>query len=137
MAHQRLLKYQTVSHYHLQGFLISNSFPLSFTRLLKYQTVSHYHIHYKGTILLFTSDCKTHEMEGEAKSKNRGRKLWHFYAHFPKGGKTKTKMDDVRQDSQTGLPTEYFALCSEASCFSTSVLIGTPVHLKIQYHQYT
>ena len=44
-------------------------------------------------------------------------------------------MDDLRlrQDSQTGLPTEYFALCSEhfeASCFSRSVLIGTPVDFK-------
>ena len=55
---------------------------------------------------------------------------WHVHAVFPKGGKTKTKMDDLRQDSQTGLLTEYFALCSEhfeASCFSRSVLIGTPV----------
>ena len=42
-------------------------------------------------------------------------------------------MDDLRQDSQTGLPTEYFASCSEhfeASCFSRSVLIGTPVDFK-------
>ena len=42
-------------------------------------------------------------------------------------------MDDFRQDSQTGLPKEYFALCSEhfeASCFSRSVLIGTPVDFK-------
>ena len=42
-------------------------------------------------------------------------------------------MDDLHQDSQTGLPTEYFALCSEhfeASCFSRSVLIGTPVDFK-------
>ena len=42
-------------------------------------------------------------------------------------------MDDLRQDSQTGLPTEYFALCSEhfkASCFSRSVLIGTPADFK-------
>ena len=42
-------------------------------------------------------------------------------------------MDDLHQDSQTGLPTEYFALRSEhfeASCFSRSVLIGTPVNLK-------
>ena len=34
---------------------------------------------------------------------------------------------------QTGLPTEYFALCSEhfeALCFSRSVLIGTPVDFK-------
>ena len=45
-------------------------------------------------------------------------------------------MDDLRQDSQTGLPTEYFALCSEhfeASCFSRSVLIGTPVDFKRFY----
>ena len=58
---------------------------------------------------------------------------WHLYAHFPKGGKTKTKMDDIRQDSQTGLPTEYFTLCSEhfeASCFSRSVLIGRLVDFK-------
>ena len=42
-------------------------------------------------------------------------------------------MDDPRQDSQTGLPTEYFALCSEhfeTSCFSRSVLIETPVDFK-------
>ena len=32
--------------------------------------------HYKGAIL-FTSDCKTSEMEGEAKSRNRRRKLAH------------------------------------------------------------
>ena len=41
-------------------------------------------------------------------------------------------MDDLRQDSQT----EYFALCSkhfEASCFSRSVLIGTPVDFKTFY----
>ena len=45
-------------------------------------------------------------------------------------------MDDLRQDSQVGLPKEYFALCSEhfeASCFSRSVLIGTPVHFKRFY----
>ena len=94
-------------------------------------------------------------MEGEVKSKNRRKKLahstfcrrsnkvscenpstWHFYVHFPKGGKTKTKMDDLRQNSQTGLPTEYFALSSkhfEASCFSRSVLIGTPVDFKRFY----
>ena len=45
-------------------------------------------------------------------------------------------MDDLHQDSQTGLPTEYFALCSEhfeASCFSRSVLIGTPVDFKRFY----
>ena len=45
-------------------------------------------------------------------------------------------MVDLRQDSQTGLPTEYFALCSEhfeASCFSRSVLIGTPVRFKRFY----
>ena len=45
-------------------------------------------------------------------------------------------MDDLRQDSQTGLPTECFALCSEhfeASCFSGSVLIGTPVDFKRFY----
>ena len=42
-------------------------------------------------------------------------------------------MDDLRQDPQTGLPKEYFALCSEhfeASCFSRSVLIGTTVDFK-------
>ena len=42
-------------------------------------------------------------------------------------------MDDLDQDSQTGLPTEYFALYSEhfeALCFSRSVLIGTPVDFK-------
>ena len=44
-------------------------------------------------------------------------------------------MDDLHQDShaQTGLPAEYFALCSEhfeASCFSRSVLIGTPADFK-------
>ena len=32
--------------------------------------------HYEGAILLFTSNCKTSEMEREAKSKNR-RKLAH------------------------------------------------------------
>ena len=47
-------------------------------------------------------------------------------------------MDDLHQDSheQTGLPTEYFALCSEhfeALCFSRSVLIGTPVDFKRFY----
>ena len=45
-------------------------------------------------------------------------------------------MDDIRQDTQTGLPTECFALCSEhseASCFSRSVLIGTPVDFKRFY----
>ena len=38
--------------------------------------------------------------------------------------------------AQTGLPTEYFALCSEhfeASCFSRSVIIGTPVDFKRFY----
>ena len=59
-------------------------------------------------------------------------------------------MDDLHQDSQTDLPTEYSALYSEyfeASCFSRSVLIGTPVDFKrfyldsvpwqkVQYHQY-
>ena len=47
-----------------------------------------------------------------------------------------TKMDDLCQDSQTGLPKEYFALCSEhseASSFSRSVLIGTPVDFKRFY----
>ena len=115
--------------------------------------------HYEGAILLFTSDCKTSEMEGEAKSKSR-RQSWHTVLccrrpnkascknhssipgmsmpRFPKGGKTKTKMDDLHQDSheQTGLPTEYFALCSEhfeALCFSRSVLIGTPVDFKRFY----
>ena len=42
-------------------------------------------------------------------------------------------MDDLCQDSQSGLPTEYFALCSkhsEASCFNRSVLIGTSVDFK-------
>ena len=41
--------------------------------------------HYEGAIMLFTSGCKTGEMEGEAKSKNRrklnlktgGKKLTH------------------------------------------------------------
>ena len=47
-------------------------------------------------------------------------------------------MDDLQQDShaQTGLPTEYFALCSEhfeALCFSRSVLIGTTVDFKRFY----
>ena len=45
-------------------------------------------------------------------------------------------MDDLRQDSQTGLPTECFALCSEhfeALCFSRSVVIGTPVDFKRLY----
>ena len=48
----------------------------------------------------------------------------------------KTKMDNLHHDSQTGLPTEYFALCSEhfeASCFSRSVLNGTPVDFKRFY----
>ena len=52
------------------------------------------------------------------------------------GGKTKTKMDDLHQDSQTGLPTEYFAMCFEhfeASCFNRSVLIGTPVYFERFY----
>ena len=45
-------------------------------------------------------------------------------------------MDDLRQDSQIGLPTECFALYSEhfeASCLSGSVLIGTPVDFKRFY----
>ena len=45
-------------------------------------------------------------------------------------------MNDLRQDSQTGLPKECFALCSEnfeTSCFSRSVLIGTPVDFKRFY----
>ena len=45
-------------------------------------------------------------------------------------------MDDLRQDSQTGLSTEYFALCFEhfeASYFSRNVLIGTPVDFKNFY----
>ena len=57
-------------------------------------------------------------------------------------------MGDLRQDShaQTGLPTEYFALCSEhfeASCFSRSVLIRTQwisrgfTLRKVRYHQCT
>ena len=33
--------------------------------------------HYECTILLFTSGCKTSEMKGEAKSKNRRKKLAH------------------------------------------------------------
>ena len=44
-------------------------------------------------------------------------------------------MDDLH-DSQTGLPKEYFALCSahsEASCFSRSVIIETPVDFKRFY----
>ena len=48
----------------------------------------------------------------------------------------KSKMGDLHQDSQTGFLTEYFALCSEhfeASRFSRSVLIGTPVHFKRFY----
>ena len=64
--------------------------------------------HYEGAILLFTAGCKTSEMEGEAKSKNRRKKLahstvlqtakwsklqkpfqhtWHFYARFLKEAK--------------------------------------------------
>ena len=110
--------------------------------------------HYKGAILPFTSDCKTGEVEGKLNLKT-DEKCWltmlcftrpnkvscknhsnTIYAHFLKGGKTKTKMVDLRQDSLTGLPTEYFALCSEhieASCFSRSVLIGTPVDFKRFY----
>ena len=45
-------------------------------------------------------------------------------------------MVDLRQDLHTDQPTEYFALCSEhieASCFSRSVLIGTPVDFKKFY----
>ena len=41
-----------------------------------------------------------------------------------------------KQKWTTGLPMEYFALCSEhfeASCFSKSVLIGTPVDFKRFY----
>ena len=113
--------------------------------------------HYKGAILPFTSDCMASEMEGKLNPKTDN-KSWltvlccrrqnkvscksHsntpgiFYAHLHKGDKTKTKMVDLRQDSQTGQPTEYFALCSEhieASCFSRSVLIGTPVDFKLFY----
>ena len=40
--------------------------------------------------------------------KNRSNTPGISYVHFPKGGKTKTKMDDLRQDSQTGLQAEYF-----------------------------
>ena len=55
---------------------------------------------------------------------------------LPKEAKRKQKMDDQDSHAQTGLPTEYFALCSkhfEASCFSRSVLIGTPVDFKRSY----
>ena len=40
----------------------------------------------------------------------------------------KTKIYDLHQDSQIGLPTEYFAMCFEhfeASCFNRSVLTET------------
>ena len=44
----------------------------------------------------------------------------------------KTKMDDLRQDSQTDLRTEYFAFYSDhfEASFSRSLLIGTPVDFK-------
>ena len=41
-------------------------------------------------------------------------------------------MDDLRQDSKTDLPTEYFALCSDhfEASFQQKLLIGTPVDFK-------
>ena len=45
-------------------------------------------------------------------------------------------MDDLRHDTQTVLPTEYFSLCSkhfEVSRFSRSVFIGTPMDSKRFY----
>ena len=43
-------------------------------------------------------------------------------------------MDDLRQDSLTGLPTEYLVPeYLEESCFIRSVLIGTPVDFKRFY----
>ena len=41
-------------------------------------------------------------------------------------------MDDLRQDSQTDLPTEYFAsaLSIFKHCFCRNLLIGTPVDFK-------
>ena len=41
-------------------------------------------------------------------------------------------MDDLRQDSQTDLPTEYFALCSDhfEASFQQKLLTGTPVDFK-------
>ena len=61
-----------------------------------------------------------------------------FYSRFPKGDKTKTKMDDLHHDShaQTDLETKHFALCLEhfdSSKFSRSVLIGTPVDFRRFY----
>ena len=55
---------------------------------------------------------------------------------FLKEVKRKRKWTNLRKDSQIGLPTEYFALCTEhfkTSCFSRSVLIGTPVDFKRFY----
>ena len=57
---------------------------------------------------------------------------------FLKEAKREQKWMDLCQDSQTGLPMEYFALCFEhfeASCFSRSVLIGTPVNFKRFYFE--
>ena len=59
-------------------------------------------------------------------------------SRVPKGGKTKTNLDDLHQDSyaQTGQETKHFALCSEhfkSSYFIRSVLIGTPVDSKRFY----
>ena len=57
---------------------------------------------------------------------------------FLKEAKRKQKWIDLHQDSQTGLPTEYFALCFEhfeVSCFSRSVLIGKPVNFKRFYFE--
>ena len=44
----------------------------------------------------------------------------------------KTKRGDLRQDSQTDLPTEYFALCSDhfEASFRQKFAIGTPVDFK-------
>ena len=51
---------------------------------------------------------------------------------FPKEAEREQKWTTIAR-IQTGLPTEYFALCSEdfeGSCFSRSVLIGTPVDFR-------
>ena len=50
----------------------------------------------------------------------------------------KTKMDDLRQDSQTDLPTEYFALCSdhfEASFQQKFAYWDTSRFQEVQYQQ--
>ena len=104
-------------------------------------------------------------MEGKLNLKNRSRKLAHstvlqtakqsklqnpflsFLCTLSQTRQKKTTIEDLHQDSQTGLPTEYFAMCFEhfeASCFNRNVLNRNGQRIsrgftlrKVQYHQYT